>query len=97
MTKNLQQVVDDLFSRLPLYAVDHSRVIEIDEDTVEGVIDDRVVVEGNWYFKIDDLKATREEAWREAGVNIDEAKKERVKQVKATVDKLLKELKELLK
>lgn len=97
MTKNLYKVVDDLFSRLPLYAVDYTRVVEINEDTITGVIDDRVVVEGNWYFKIDDLKANREEALIAAGVNVNEFKKERVKQIKATVDRLLKELKELLK
>lgn len=95
MTKNLYQVVDDLFSRLPLYAVDYTRVVEINEDTIEGVIEDRVVVDGNFYFKIDELKATREEALREAGVNIDEFKKERVKQIKATINRLLKELEEL--
>lgn len=97
MTKNLCQVVDDLFSRLPLYAVDYTRVVEINEDTIEGVIEDRVVIDGNWYFKIDELKATREEALREAGVNIEEAKKERVEQIKATINKLLKEVEELMK
>lgn len=96
MIKNLYKVVDDLFSRLPLYAVDCTRVFEINEDTINGVIDDRVVVEGDWYFKIDDLKATREEALIAAGVNANEFKKERVKQIKATVDRLLKELQELL-
>lgn len=97
MAKDLYQVVDDLFSRLPLYAVDYTRVVEINEDTITGVVDGRVVIEGNWYFKIDDLKANKEEAWREAGVNIDEAKKERIKQIKTSLNKLSKELEELLK
>lgn len=97
MTKDLYQVVDDLFSRLPLYAVDYTRVVEIDEVTIKGVIEDRVVVEGNWYFKIDDLKATRVEAEREAEANINKAREERVKQVKVKINELLEEVKELMK
>jgi hypothetical protein len=97
MIKDLYQVVDDLFGRLPLYAVDNTRVVEIDEDTIEGVVGDRVVVNGNYYFKIDDLKATREEALIAAGVNINEFKKKRVEQITEAINRLSKELKELLK
>lgn len=93
MTKDLYQVVDDLFSRLPLYAADYTRVVEVNKSMIKGVVDDLVVIEGCRNCKLNDLKATREEAEKEAEANIIEARKVKLEEI----NDLLEELKELLK
>ena len=96
-TKNLYQVVDDLFSRLPLYAVDYTRVVEINEDVIGGVWNNCVSTKDGWSYEIALLKATREEAEREAEANLNKAKKQRLEEIKEDINKLLEEFKELTK
>lgn len=97
MTKNLYQVVDDLFSRLPLYAVQREHIYELNEKNITGVSGGSVIIEGWRIINIDTLVETKEKAENELQKSIDKHKKERLKEVKERINALLEEVKELLK